>query len=59
MLSEVWWLVFAPITSTCVCLGLGFTTGFLLRDELTMPTYLRIKMSTVEYFIQSRQQMPP
>jgi hypothetical protein len=37
--------------------GLGAATGFVLRDELTMPTYLRIKMSMVEHSILTRRKL--
>ena len=39
--------------------GLGCATGFILRDELTMPTYLRIKMATVEHSILTRRKLDP
>ena len=35
----------------------GMVTGFVLRDELTMPTYLRIKMSLVEHAILTRRRV--
>jgi len=41
------------------CLLLGAATGFVVRDELSMPTYMRIKMSTVEYHIMSRKRLSP
>ena len=37
--------------------GLGLATGFVLRDELTMPTYMRIKMSLVEHSILTRRKL--
>jgi len=40
-------------------LTLGLVTGFVLRDELTMPTYMRIKMSIVEHAILSRRRLTP
>jgi hypothetical protein len=38
---------------------LGAVTGFVIRDELSMPTYMRIKMSTVEYHIMTRKRLSP
>ena len=41
-----------------VCMfGLGMTTGFILRDELNMPTYMRIKMALVEHRILTRKKL--
>ena len=37
--------------------GLGATTGFMLRDELTMPTYMRLKMATIEHRMLARQRL--
>ena len=37
--------------------GLGMTTGFILRDELNMPTYMRIKMALVEHRILTRKKL--
>jgi hypothetical protein len=34
---------------------LGAFTGFLVRDELNMPTYMRIKMATIEHRMLARQ----
>ena len=34
---------------------LGAVTSFVVRDEMQMPTYMRIKMSTVEHHILSRR----
>ena len=42
---------------TFVSFGLGMATGFAFRDELTMPTYMRIKMATVEHSILSRKRI--
>ena len=39
--------------------GLGAATGFVLRDELTMPTYMRIKMALVEHSILTRKKLNP
>ena len=36
---------------------LGMATGFVLRDELTMPTYIRIKMALVEHAILTRRKL--
>ena len=38
-------------------LSLGAATGFCLRDELNMPTYMRIKMSTIEHRMITRQKL--
>jgi hypothetical protein len=35
-------------------LFLGAATGFVIRDELTMPTYMRLKMATIEHRILAR-----
>ena len=37
--------------------GLGTATGFVLRDELNMPTYMRIKMALVEHSILTRKKL--
>ena len=37
--------------------GLGLFTGFVLRDELNMPTYMRIKMALVEHSILTRKKL--
>ena len=37
--------------------GLGLVTGFVLRDELNMPTYMRIKMALVEHSILTRKKL--
>jgi len=37
--------------------GLGMATGFALRDELNMPTYMRIKMALVEHSILTRKKL--
>lgn len=37
--------------------GIGVSTAFVLRDELTMPTYMRIKMALVEHSILTRRQL--
>ena len=39
--------------------GLGLVTGFVLRDELNMPTYMRIKMAMVEHAILTRRKVNP
>lgn len=39
--------------------GLGLVTGFVLRDELNMPTYMRIKMALVEHSILTRRKLSP
>ena len=36
-------------------LGLGAATGFFLRDELYMPTYLKIKVATMQHRLLTRQ----
>ena len=38
---------------------LGCATSFVFRDEMQMPTYMRIKMSTVEHHILSRRKLNP
>lgn len=38
---------------------LGCATSFIVRDEMQMPTYMRIKMSTVEHHILSRRKLNP
>ena len=38
-------------------LGLGIATGFVLRDEINMPTYMRIKMALVEHSILTRKKL--
>jgi hypothetical protein len=35
-------------------LALGIITGFAMRDELNMPTYMRIKMATIEHRVLAR-----
>jgi len=45
----------APIAA----MTLGVTTGFVLRDEFTMPTYIRIKIAMMEYYFLTRQQVDP
>ena len=37
--------------------GLGLASGFVLRDELNMPTYMRIKMALVEHSILTRKKL--
>lgn len=37
--------------------GLGLATGFVIRDELNMPTYMRIKMALVEHSIVTRKKL--
>ena len=37
--------------------SLGAATGFVLRDEMTMPTYMRIKMALVENNILTRRKL--
>ena len=37
--------------------ALGMSTGFLIRDELNMPTYMRIKMAMVEHSILTRRKL--
>ena len=37
--------------------GLGLITGFVLRDELNMPTFMRIKMALVEHSILTRKKL--
>ena len=37
--------------------GIGLATGFVLRDELNMPTYMRIKMALVENSIITRRKV--
>ena len=39
--------------------GLGLATGFVMRDELNMPTYMRIKMALVEHSILTRRKLNP
>jgi len=36
---------------------LGMASGFLIRDELNMPTYMRIKMALVEHSILTRKKV--
>ena len=36
---------------------LGGATGFILRDELNMPTYMRIKTATIEHRMLSRTKL--
>ena len=38
---------------------LGMATGLALRDELNMPTYMRIKMALVEHSILTRRKIDP
>jgi hypothetical protein len=42
---------------TCFSFGLGVSTAFVIRDELTMPTYMRIKMTLVEHSILTRRKL--
>ena len=37
--------------------SLGLATGFVFRDELNMPTYMRIKMALVEHSILTRKKL--
>ena len=37
--------------------GLGMATGFVFRDELNMPTYMRIKVALVEHSILTRKKI--
>ena len=37
--------------------GLGMATGFVIRDELNLPTYMRIKMALVEHSILTRKKL--
>ena len=37
--------------------GLGMVTGFVFRDELNMPTYMRIKVALVEHSIITRKKI--
>ena len=37
--------------------GLGMLTGFVIRDELNMPTYMRIKVALVEHSILTRKKI--
>lgn len=39
--------------------GLGLATGFAIRDELNMPTYMRLKMALVEHSIVTRRKLNP
>ena len=39
--------------------GLGTLTGFALRDELTFPSYMRIKTSVIEHSILTRKKLNP
>ena len=39
--------------------SLGMATGLVMRDELNMPTYLRIKMALVEHSILCRSKLDP
>ena len=39
--------------------SLGTITGFALRDELTFPSYMRIKTSVVEHSILTRRKLNP
>ena len=39
--------------------SLGTITGFALRDELTFPSYMRIKTSVVEHSILTRRKLDP
>lgn len=39
--------------------GVGLVTGFVMRDELNMPTYMRIKMALVEHSILTRRKLNP
>lgn len=42
-----------PLTS----ITLGTITGFAYRDELFLPTHMRLKMSLIEYHLLTRQKM--
>ena len=35
----------------------GASAGFVMRDELTMPTYMRIKMATIEHRMLSKTKL--
>ena len=39
--------------------SLGTITGFALRDEMTFPSYMRIKTSVVEHSILTRRKLDP
>ena len=39
--------------------GLGTLTGFALRDELTFPSYMRIKTSVIEHSLLTRKKLDP
>ena len=36
---------------------IGMATGFVVRDELNMPTYMRIKIATVEHRVLARSKL--
>jgi hypothetical protein len=40
-----------------ISLMLGAATGLIIRDELNMPTYMRIKMATIEHRVLARQKI--
>jgi hypothetical protein len=49
--------LFSKVGLSIFSFGLGVSTAFVLRDELTMPTYMRIKMALVEHSILTRRQL--
>ena len=43
-----------------ICMfGFGIATGFVLRDEMTYPSYMRIKTAVVEHSILTRRKLNP
>jgi hypothetical protein len=49
--------LFSKVGLTFFSFGLGVSTAFVIRDELTMPTYMRIKIALVEHSILTRRQL--
>ena len=47
----------SKLSLTCFSFGLGVSTAFIIRDEMTMPTYMRIKMALVEHSILTRRRL--
>ena len=47
--------LFSKVGLTFFSFGLGVSTAFVIRDELTMPTYMRIKIALVEHSILTRR----
>ena len=39
--------------------GFGLATGFVLRDEMTFPSYMRIKTAVVEHSVLTRRKLDP